>query len=87
MDYNLYASDEDSDSRKDSWEGESLGSKDGRNKRDGKGTSSELQAPVVSLGSPLETIDNAIVPLLLSPSCPLNNESIAALWGARTSAQ
>ena len=45
MDYDPYARDEDSNSRKNSWEGESPGSKDGRNKRDGEGTSSELQVP------------------------------------------
>ena len=73
MDCDPYASDEDSDSRKDSRDGESPGSKDRLNERDGEGISSKLQAPVASLDSPSETIEDGIVLLLPGPSCPLNN--------------
>ena len=79
MDYDTHTSNEDSNSRKYSWEGKSLGSKDGRNKRDGEGSSSELQAPVAPPESPPETTKDGIVPLLLGPSCPLSNGSITAL--------
>ena len=87
INYDLYASDEDSNVRKGSGKGKSLDNKDGRTKRDGKGTSSRLQAPEAPPESPPETTEDGTVPLLLVPSRPLINGFIAMLWGPRTSAQ
>ena len=90
MDCDPYTSDENSNSRKGSGEGESPGNKDGRNTRDGEGTSSGLKAPEPPPKSLPEAFEDGTVPLLSGASHPLSklsNGSIATLWGPRTSAQ
>ena len=87
MDYDPYASDEDSNSRKDSCEGKSPGSKDRHIKRDGEVTNSKLQSPEAPLESPPETTEEGTVLLLSGLSAPLSSGFITALWGPPTSAQ
>ena len=79
IDYDPCISDGDSNSRKDSSEGKSPGSEDGRNKKDGEVTSSELQAPEAPPESPPETTEERTVLLCPGPSFPLSSGSIAAL--------